>query len=301
MSIDSIKEAQAGVVAFISESGNSQHQIAMECGLEDSVLSQFLRNTYPGNMAKVADTLNKYLMLAKERLNIPETRCFYKGLGNTKVVLAAANLAHRHCGIVLIRGDSGAGKTTALQYYVSQNAGVLFVTADSGTKTASAILSEIAAASGKRMCGNKQRLMKSLVDYLRGTKRLLIIDEADQLTLDALQAVRSLNDKAGIGIVLAGNNKLYQQMVSGVRGGEFDQIRTRILLKPDVRNEYTESEMHGVFPDSDDQYAMVLKGFANKTSLREAAQLYSFAKECAKVQGCKVSAAFLKKIMEEIK
>ena len=64
--------------------------------------------------------------------------------------------------------------------------------------------------------------MKSLVDYLRGTKRLLIIDEADQLTLDALQAVRSLNDKAGIGIVLAGNNKLYQQMVSGVRGGEFD-------------------------------------------------------------------------------
>ena len=59
MSIDSIKEAQAGVVAFISESGNSQHQIAMECGLEDSVLSQFLRNTYPGNMAKVADTLNK--------------------------------------------------------------------------------------------------------------------------------------------------------------------------------------------------------------------------------------------------
>ena len=113
--------------------------------------------------------------------------------------------------------------------------------------------------------------------------------------------MRSLNDKAGIGIVLAGNNKLYQQMVSGVRGGEFDQIRTRILLKPDVRNEYTESEMHGVFPDSDDQCAMVLKGFANKTSLREAAQLYSFAKECAKVQGCKVSAAFLKKIMEEIK
>ena len=300
MSSNIIQEAQAGITALMEETGSSQQQIADECGLSSATVSQFLQGIYPGNQERVADTLNKYLTVSKERLNVPLTKVFFKELENTKKVIFAAKHAHRNCGIVLVRGDSGAGKTTALQYYVSQNAGVLYVTADSGTKTANSILSEISAALGRRKCGNKQKLMKTLVNYLDGTKRLIIIDEADQLTLDALQAIRSLNDQAGVGIVLAGNNKLFQQMVSGVRGGEFDQIRTRILLKPSVINEYTADEIHGVFPSCDEKCVAVLNEFANKTSLREVVQLYSFALECARSQGRKVSAAFLKKLIEEI-
>lgn len=72
--------------------------------------------------------------------------------------------------------------------------------------------------------------MKALVPYFSNTHRLIIIDEADHLTLNALQAIRNLNDEAGIGIVLAGNEKLYMQMLTGSKNYEFDQIRTRIFL-----------------------------------------------------------------------
>ena len=46
--------------------------------------------------------------------------------------------------------------------------------------------------------GRKAALMNTLVAQLAGTNRLIIIDEADHLSLDALQAVRNLNDLAGV-------------------------------------------------------------------------------------------------------
>ena len=43
---------------------------------------------------------------------------------------------------------------------------------------------------GKQVSGTKSRIMKTLIDNLSGTNRLIIIDEADQLTFSALQAIR---------------------------------------------------------------------------------------------------------------
>ena len=71
---------------------------------------------------------------------------------------------------------------------------------------------KISEEIGKTVIGRSSTaLMKALVPYFSNTHRLIIIDEADHLTLNALQAIRNLNDEAGIGIVLAGNEKLYMQ------------------------------------------------------------------------------------------
>lgn len=291
-------KVKKGLIAFMEQSGKNQRQIADEIGISPTTVSQFISGTYPGDIDGIAETISKYLRIAKERLNQSRGITFYDGLENFKIVTAAAKYAHKNCDIVLVRGDAGAGKTTALKHYVEHSAGVIFITANSCLNSANAILKEIALAAGKQPRGKKEVLMKSIVTYLSGTSRLIVIDEADHLTLGALQAIRNLNDEAHVGIVLAGNNKLYDQMVEGSRGGQFDQLRTRIFLKPLVRNEYKIEEIEHMFPNCDTPLWKILLEKADKTSLREADKLYRFGQECAAEQNVKLTASFLKAIME---
>lgn len=289
-----IEKIRTELIAFIEETGATQKQIADESGLSTAVISQFISNTYIGDNDKAADIINKYLRLAKDRLNIADNQRFYKDLGNTQIVNGAAAYAHKHCEMTLIRGDSGAGKTTALKYYADNNAGVVFVTANSTVRTGRLILQEIASAMGKSCIGcNIKQTMDKLLKMLSGTKRLIIIDEADRLSLNALQAVRDLNDIAKVDIVLAGNNKLYTQMFTGSKGGEFDQIRTRILFKPAVINSYTFEEISGIFPEADKETAVYLMNKANRDSLREAIKLYNFGVEMSSIQKTRLTGNFL--------
>lgn len=295
-----VEQVRVALTEFMQQTDYTQKQIADECGFSAPLISQFMNRTYNGDNKKVADTLNKYLIIAKDRLNCCKANVFYPELENTKRVTFAVHYAHTNCEMVLIRGDSGAGKTMALKMYVEQNAGVIFVTANASTKSATSILSKIAVAAGRHPNGNKKFLMETLVSYLKDTKRLIIIDEADHLILNALQAVRNLNDEANVGIVLSGNNKLYNQMVSGVRGYEFDQIRTRILLKPKVLNDYTLDEIAHIFPECDEKVITILRKEATAESLREAIKLYNFCLTFANSHGMKLTESVMIKLMKTL-
>ena len=184
-------------------------------------------------------------------------------------------------------------KVRTIPEYANSHSGVIFVTVDVCTSSATAILTEIAGAIGKSVSGTKSRIMKTLIDSLTGTNRLIIIDEADQLTFSALQAIRKLNDKAKVGILLAGNNKIYNQMVMGAKCTEFDQIRTRIFVRPKVSNTYTIDEMQNIFPNTEDDALRTLLKIAERESLRTAIKLIA---EMGITGGGKVKARDIKAV-----
>lgn len=219
-----LQQARQALADFMAESQKSQKQVSKEIGLSTSVISQFLGGTYTGDNNDVARTVKQYLTIGKERLNSVQTEVFFENLFNTQEVIFACNYAHRKNDITLVSGDAGAGKTTALRYYTKNNVGVIMVTANACTTSATAILSLICERVGKQVPTRRAALMKVLVEQLTDTNRLIIIDEADHLSLDALQAIRNLNDLAGVGIVLSGNDKIYRQMLSGKKGYEFDVV-----------------------------------------------------------------------------
>lgn len=262
---------------FIKMSGKSQQQIAKETALSPSVISQFLKQSYRGDNEAVAKTVSQYLKMAKRRITDEKHVSFYKDMHNTQAVLFACFHAHCHGEIVLVYGDAGAGKTTALEYYTKDYSGVVMVTANSCTSSASSILQMIAKKAGKVLAGKKEMLMASLVDYFKDTGRLVIIDEADHLTLSALQAVRNLNDQAGIGVVLSGNNKIYTQMLHGSRCSELDQIRTRIVVRRMVRNEYSLEEFRMMFPEAPTECLPYLVKLSADESLRTAVKILELA------------------------
>lgn len=279
------EKTRQALAAFMEESGKSQRQVSKETSLSTSVISQFLNGTYPGDNAEVSKTIEQYLSVGKERLNSVSDTRFYEGLYNTQEVLFACNYAHRNNDITLVSGDAGAGKTTALKYYAETNTGVIFVTANACTTTATAVLTLICRKVGRQVPSRRAALMSALVEQLSGTNRLIIIDEADHLSLDALQAVRNLNDEAQCGIVLSGNDKIYRQMLSPRRGYEYDQIRTRIIVRKKVFNEYTIDEMKAMFPALNQECIGYLLKLACVESLRTAKKLYEVAAAVAAAKG----------------
>lgn len=269
---------------FMQESGKSQRQIAKETGLSSSVISQFLKGTYPGDNQEVSKVIGQYLSISKDRLNIVLQAPFYIDLQNTQETLFCCYYSNKHNKISLISGAAGAGKTTALKHYAETHTGVIFITANACTTTATAILGLICKQLGKQMPARRAAMMTTLVEALSGTSRLIIIDEADHLSLDALQAVRNLNDEAQCGIVLSGNDKIYRQMLSPRRGSEFDQIRTRIAVRKKVYNQYSVDEMQAMFPNVDIESIGYLLKLACAESLRTARELYEVAVELAAAQ-----------------
>lgn len=271
------QEAVNELLGFMRASGKSQQQIAKEMALSPSVISQFLKQSYKGNNEEVAKTVLKYLEMAKLRMAGTGHVHFYEDMHNTKLVTFSCFHAHRHGCIALVCGDAGAGKTTALARYAGEHPGVIMVTANACTSSAASILQMVGRKAGRTLAGKKEAMMASLVDYFRNTGRLLIIDEADHLTLAALQAVRNLNDEAGIGIVFSGNTKIYTQMMQGSRCSELEQLRTRTPVCNMVKNEYSMEEFREIFPDIPEECIPWLMELATDKSLRTAIKMLEFA------------------------
>lgn len=294
-----IEQARHKLAEFMEQSGKTQAQIARETSLSTATVSQFLSGTYNGDNEKTAAALIKYLKVAQEQLRQTTTETFYRDLRNTVISMGAADYAHKKREIVLLSGAAGAGKTTALKHYVEETTGVIFITANSCMTSASAILGAITEKMGRTPKSKKQLLMKELVNALQGSNRLIIIDEADHLTFSALQALRNLNDEAGVGILLAGNDRIYNQMVCGVKSSEFDQLRTRIFARPKVCNEYTIDEIKGIFGVDDLDSVKLLLEVAQAQSLRTARKMYNAAVELARMKKQPLRAAHLNTIRKQ--
>ena len=98
------------------------------------------------------------------------------------------------------------------------------------------------------------------VRRLKGSDRLLIVDEAEQLPYKSLELIRRLHDKAGIGILLVGMPKLLGNL-TGIRG-EYAQLYSRVgigarlepLTEADVQN-----IIHRRIPEASDLWKVFYK------------------------------------------
>ena len=60
-------------------------------------------------------------------------------------------------------------------------------------------------------------IQRAIFQKVRNTSGLLILDEAQHLTVQALDMVRAINDQTSIGLVLCGNDRVITQMTGGNR------------------------------------------------------------------------------------
>ena len=132
-----------------------------------------------------------------------------------------------------ILAPSGSGKTEVCLEYKRRNRATVFVTSDISTRSIGTVVRLIVRhTGGVPRSGTISDMLHTLIDRLKGSQRLLIIDDAHFLSWEAFEVIRKLYDSAKIGIVYLGQERLYDQM----RGANnkaylFEQIFSRISIK----------------------------------------------------------------------
>ena len=234
---------------FMKERSVSQATISRSTGISTAALSQWLNGSYTGNTDKIDNSIRRFISREKERFSKKHIDFVMTNIAGK--IFEVARIAHIDCEIGLCYGQAGLGKTQAVKEYARLNTDVILIEADPGYTT-KVLFSEIHKKLGLDGNGSIHSLAEDIIEKLKYSGRLIIIDEAEHLPYRALDLLRRIHDKASIGMLLVGMPVL----LSNLRGkrGQYEQLYSRIgiagkltALKP----EDTQTIVNSVVSDSD--------------------------------------------------
>ncbi|MBI3043580.1 MAG: AAA family ATPase [Betaproteobacteria bacterium] len=193
--------------------------------------------------------------------------------------------------LVLIYGAPGVSKTTTAARYVEERdprwheRGAYHINL-LGVKSSASMLQTIHAVIRTPRYIDAYRnvtLMRSLANCLEPGS-LLILDEAQSLRPDALDAVRFFLDERDVGLVLMGNEIVYGAIASKSARAHFAQLSSRIGLKlhlphPTEADADAVLKAWGVTDDAGREYGRKIA--LGPGGLRQLAQLLRHARTAA--------------------
>lgn len=208
--------------AHIAETGLSQAAVAKQLVKSPTTINQYLKGIYKGDVTAIDDAVVELVA----RYQVKDATSDFVLTHSATRILEFCNIAHRQSCMNMIVGDAGLGKTMALKQYAATTKNVLLIETDT-TYSVRMLLSEICRALGIIAPRGNPSMMSAIIDRLKDSKRLLIIDEAELLNYRALETVRRIHDKTNIGIVFAGMPRLRANFRGG-SGGDYKQLYSRI-------------------------------------------------------------------------
>jgi DNA transposition AAA+ family ATPase len=219
-------EIKERLEAALEKYGLSKAQTAREMNYSPSVISEYLKGTYRGDIAKLEDTILQWLARqakSRERKRVPIVQT-----DDLRRIANAVQIAHAEKDIALIIADAGAGKSTAAAWYARNNEkATVLVNVVSGMNRR-LLVQEIA----RQLSLDTARvpaaaLIRNVSEALFERDMVVILDEADYLKADALEFTRRLvYDLGQSGLVLIGLPRLKHQ-IQNLRS-DHRQLESRI-------------------------------------------------------------------------
>lgn len=212
----------------------SQTALAKQIGVGAAVFNQWLQGKYTGNNEKVQILVMRWLDARDSEQELKDKLppdLEWVRTPSANAVSAALGFSQMAGAISVIYGGAGMGKSTAIRVYQRRSPNVWVVTATPTVAMPGPIILRIASTLGTRTTGQLHQVEKEIVDRVRDTRGLLVIDEAQHLSHRALDAVRSIHDATGIGVVLCGNEIVYAQLTGGNRAVGFAQLFSRVAKR----------------------------------------------------------------------
>ncbi|SLM63984.1 MULTISPECIES: AAA family ATPase [Dickeya] len=236
---------------LIERKGLTQSQVARAIGKSVAVINQYLQGKYNGDVDGVNKIVSEFIERVREKDKLQRIEASFVSTSTSKKALEIIRLAHVDAEINVIYGEAGLGKTMALKHYAAANSTALLIEADP-SYTARVLLEEICSRLNLSTRGNMHELFELCVNKLRDSGYLLMIDEGELLPHRALEVLRRIHDKSGIGIVLAGMPRLILNL-KGKRG-EFVQLYSRVGFALNLGNalpqDDTDAISESLIPDA---------------------------------------------------
>ena len=178
------------VMLYVKERNIRRHQVARDLNISPTTVSEALNGKQKGNWQQVMIDLDAWLDRSRRADANRQDRPFVL----TEVAREMFGIAEiveeeQIIGLIYSPDSSGIGKTMALNAIHREFAGSMLVTCDKMLSSCDALTQQIARAAGVDNVGPTSKAAKlypRIVDKLKGTKRLLILDQ-----------IHNLRDQAG--------------------------------------------------------------------------------------------------------
>ena len=257
-------------------SGISQNKAAASIGVSATMISQYRSGKYNGDIGVLEARLREFFD-NREAAKAVNRAIPYAETSVSKGVYQTIRLCHLRGGLAVEAGDAGIGKTMAAQKYVEDypNSAV-YIAVNPCTSGVTAFLKAFAKALHIDVSGRKDDMWERINTTLLGSKRVLIIDESQHLSIKTIETVRSFSDQnKDFGVVMIGNlNSLCNNGKPG-----YAQIRNRTKLTSTRHtSNITKSDVRLLFPEAEDKAIDFLhKITQTEQGVRGACNLYSNA------------------------
>lgn len=205
-------------------------------GIAHSTLSAWLNGTYVGDNAAVTAKAKTWLNQLEEEAGksqmIPAPPDFIL-TKSAAAFMDALWYAQNMPEISVIAGGAGIGKTLSAKEYAGTHSNCWMVTMNPAMARQRPAMQAICMEMNLNPKGHADALFNRIVNRVKSTKGLLIIDEAQHLSTETLDLIRSIFDAAesDIGIVLMGNISVYGRLEGGTRAAQFAQLFSRVGVK----------------------------------------------------------------------
>jgi DNA transposition AAA+ family ATPase len=209
----------------------SQSIVAKEAGISATTLNQWLNGKYLGDNEGIDAKLRIWLDAEQARRAaggaMPEEPSFVVTPTGSRI-LGALAYAQMAGDIAVVHGNAGVSKTSTSKHYRDSSPNVWIVTMSPSTAGVVTALEEICDALGLSPGGGARKMAKAICRRVRDTHGLLIIDEAQHLSVAALDEIRSIHDATSIGVALVGNDGVFARMAGGRNAQQLDRLHSRV-------------------------------------------------------------------------
>lgn len=264
------------IQSYMREQGLSQSATAKLLGIGESTLSRYIGGSYPNPESiekKIADLLEKEEL----RQTVSGLEDFPFALTTiSQQVMKTLEYARIKRNISVIYGDAGIGKTRTAKEWSRGKTDVALLTASPALGNPKSFFKYLARELKTVKNGHIDDLYLELCDRLSGSDKMIIIDEAQHLTLKTLENIRGIQETANVAVVLIGNEIIYTKMV-GRQQAEFAQLFSRIgWRKHLLTDHFVLEDAQKVFGGhlDDDATKVLLDICHSKYGLRGAEHVY---------------------------
>jgi hypothetical protein len=223
------------VDALIKEHDWCKAAIARRAGIGHGTFSQWHSGNYRGRYDTINATVATWLGNlggVKEIQSAVPVAPDYLPLDFALTVERMCSIAQIMGTMVMITAEAGVGKTMAGRQYVATHANTWYVPISPHTRTVHNMLAEIVRITGidERNAGRFVHAIGKRVQKT-GDGTLLVIDEAQNLSDEAINQLRHFADNYGCGIALLGNTATYARLSAWGKGDKYAQLSRRIFKR----------------------------------------------------------------------
>jgi hypothetical protein len=130
--------------------------------------------------------------------------------------------------MAMVTGPAGRGKSESAKQY-AVNTGAVYIPPMNKT-SATMLLQEITLDLAKVMPGRIAGCLEVIQSEMAKRRRLIIIDEADLVSMPLLEMLRNINERYASPILLIGEDALIRKLAS--RSRIWSRIRRRMTFEP---------------------------------------------------------------------